>query len=196
MIFQIGILGLITCFYIIYFVKQILLRKKGIHSNRLVKGHKPAKTVAVETALLVATYSIGAIQYASVFFSRFMLSLSFPVAVRWGGIVLTGIGVLFFLLAITSMGNSWRAGVDESQTTSIVTKGIYKVSRNPAFAGFDLLYIGSGLALPNVMIIAAAMIGIVVLHLQILEEEKYLPLAFGSDYVEYRSKTPRYFLFF
>lgn len=122
MIFQISIFALITCFYIAYFVKQILLRKKGIHTNRLAKGRKPPKTAAIETALLAATYGIAAIQYVSVFFSRFMLSLSFPVSIRWTGIVITGGGVIFFVLAITSMRDSWRAGVDETQKTSIVTR--------------------------------------------------------------------------
>ncbi|MDR0925215.1 MAG: isoprenylcysteine carboxylmethyltransferase family protein [Hungatella sp.] len=196
MIFQISIFALITCFYIAYFVKQILLRKKGIHTNRLAKGLKPPKTAAIETTLLAATYGIAVIQYVSVFFSRFMLSLSFSVSIRWTGIVITGGGVIFFVLAITSMRDSWRAGVDETQKTSIVTRGIYKVSRNPAFVGFDMLYIGSALSLPNVIMIAAAIIGILLLHFQILEEEKYLPRAFGDEYLRYKSSTPRYFLFF
>lgn len=196
MIFQISIFVLITCFYIGYFMKQILLRKKGIHTNRLAKGRKPPKTAAIETALLAATCGIAVIQYASVFFSRFMLTLSFPATVRWAGIAVTGGGVIFFVLAITSMGASWRAGVDETQKTAIVTRGIYKVSRNPAFAGFDMLYIGSALALPNAILLVAAVIGILLLHFQILEEEKYLPRAFGDEYLRYRSRTPRYFLFF
>lgn len=196
MIFQISIFASITCFYAAYFIKQILLKKKGIRTNRLAKGRKPPKTAAIETALLTATYSIAALQYASVFFSTFMIPLSFPVSVQWAGIVLTGVGVLFFVLAITSMRDSWRAGVDETQKTAIVTKGIYKFSRNPAFAGFDMLYIGSALALPNVILLIAAVMGSLLLHFQILEEEKYLPRAFGQEYLQYRSTTPRYFLFF
>jgi protein-S-isoprenylcysteine O-methyltransferase Ste14 len=195
-IFQISVFGLITCFYIGYFMKQILLRKKGIHTNRLAKGRKPPKTAAIETALLTATYSIAVIQYASVFFSRFILTLKFPASIRWVGIALTGGGVIFFILAITSMRDSWRAGVDESQKTAIVTSGIYSISRNPAFVGFDMLYLGSALALPNVLLLVAAVIGILLLHLQILEEETYLPHAFGEEYLQYKSRTPRYFLFF
>jgi protein-S-isoprenylcysteine O-methyltransferase Ste14 len=196
MIFQISIFTLITCFYMAYFTKQIFLRKKGIHTNRLAKGRKPPKTAALETALLAATYGIAAIQYASVFFSRFMRSFTLPVSIRWIGIAFTGAGVIFFVLAITSMRDSWRAGVDETQKTSIVTRGIYKFSRNPAFVGFDLLYIGSALALPNMISIFSAFIGILLLHFQILEEEKYLPRAFGDEYLQYKSRTPRYFLFF
>ena len=196
MIYPIGVCLLITCFYTGYFMKQILLRKKGIHTNRLAKGRKPSKTTAVETALLAATYGIAVIQYASVFFSRFLLTLSFPVCVRRIGIALTGGGVIFFILAILSMRDSWRAGVDETQKTSIVTGGIYKVSRNPAFVGFDMLYLGTALALPNLILLVASVIGILLLHFQILEEEKYLPQAFGDEYWQYRNRTPRYFLFF
>ncbi len=36
----------------------------------------------------------------------------------------------------------WRAGVSEKEKTELVTAGIYRWSRNPAFLGFDLLYIG------------------------------------------------------
>ncbi|MDR1772818.1 MAG: isoprenylcysteine carboxylmethyltransferase family protein [Hungatella sp.] len=196
MIFQISTFALITIFYIVYFIKQILLRKKGIRTNRLAKGLKPQKTAAVETALLSATYSIAAIQYASIFFSHYMLSPTFPTGVRWLGTAFTLGGVIFFVLAITSMRDSWRAGVDETQKTSIVTRGIYKVSRNPAFVGFDMLYIGSAISLSGVIMIAAALIGILLLHFQILEEEKYLPRAFGDEYLRYKNSTPRYLLFF
>lgn len=40
------------------------------------------------------------------------------------------------------MRDSWRAGISETDKTELVTEGIYQISRNPAFLGFDLLYIG------------------------------------------------------
>lgn len=94
------------------------------------------------------------------------------------------------------MRDSWRAGVDESQKTAMVTRGVYRFSRNPAFVGFDLLYIGTFLALPNLVMLAAGAAAIVLLHLQILEEEQFLPYAFGDDYPQYKAQTPRYLLFF
>lgn len=187
---------LISCFYVLYFAKQLLLRRKGIHTNRLAKGSKPRKTAMIETGLLITTYGCAAVQCASVFLSRFMLPLPLPAAVRVAGLILAGGGVVFFLLAITVMRDSWRAGVDESQKTEIVTSGIYRHSRNPAFVGFDLLYIGTALAVPNVVMTAAAVLGIVFMHLQILEEEKFLPGIFGDEYLQYKQHTPRYLLFF
>lgn len=196
MIFKVCTFGLITCFYIAYFAKQILLRKKGIRTNRLAKGSKPKQTAVIEMCLLIATYGSAVVQYASIFFSGYMFPLLLPAAIKWVGVALTGCGVLFFLLAITSMRDSWRAGVDESQKTAIVTSGVYKISRNPAFVGFDLLYIGTTLTVPNAVVMLVAIISIALMHLQILEEEKFLPRAFGEEYIQYKENTPRYLLFF
>ena len=41
------------------------------------------------------------------------------------------------------MRDSWRAGIFETDKTKLVTEGIYQISRNPAFLGFDLLIIGT-----------------------------------------------------
>lgn len=51
------------------------------------------------------------------------------------------IAVLFFALATNTMKNSWRVGIPEEKT-ALVTKGVYKWSRNPAFASLPskLLY--------------------------------------------------------
>lgn len=187
---------LITCFYFAYFYKQVSLRKQGVHSNRLGKGDKPDYTVRIEKALLVSTYTTAVLQYVSIFFSTLMIPLVFPSPIRMIGIILTACGVVIFFLAITTMRGNWRAGVDGAQETKIVQKGIYKLSRNPAFVGFDLLYIGSALSFSNGIITVAVLCSIILLHLQILEEEKYLLYVFGKTYKQYKERTPRYFSFF
>ena len=40
------------------------------------------------------------------------------------------------------MRDFWRAGISETDKTELVTEGIYQISRNPAFLGFDVLYFG------------------------------------------------------
>jgi protein-S-isoprenylcysteine O-methyltransferase Ste14 len=90
------------------------------------------------------------------------------------------------------MRNNWRAGFDKKQDTTLVTDGIYKLSRNPAFVGFDLIYIGCAFAFPNVLNIIIAILAVAVFHIQILGEEKFLTEVFGQDYTEYKSKVRRY----
>lgn len=187
---------LMTLFYGAYFIKQISLKRQGIQSNRLAKGRKPAKTVRLEKALLFATYAIALIQYLSVLFGERVLPLALPAGFRALGIALMAAGLLLFVLALTAMRSNWRAGIDEDQKTAIVSKGVYRISRNPAFVGFDLLYIGTALAVPNVIMLAAALVGILLLHMQIRQEERYLQGAFGEEYRLYKGRTARYFLFF
>ena len=71
-------------------------------------------------------------------------------------------------------------------------KRIYKYSRNPAFLGFDSVYIGFLLMFFNIPLLIASLSAILMLHLQILQEEAYLQKAFGEEYVWYQSRVNRY----
>ena len=75
----------------------------------------------------------------------------------------------------------------------IISTGVYRYSRNPAFLGFDLLYIGSALAFCNVVLVAMGILAVLALHRQILDEERALPALFGADYEQYRQQVGRYF---
>ena len=74
----------------------------------------------------------------------------------------------------------------------IVKAPIYSISRNPAFVGFDLMYIGLLLAFPNIIHLLFAVFPIVMLHLQIRQEEVFCRKSFGSEYDEYCGKVRRY----
>ncbi|RGC80247.1 isoprenylcysteine carboxylmethyltransferase family protein [Hungatella hathewayi] len=91
------------------------------------------------------------------------------------------------------MKDSWRAGIAENDKTEIVTSGIYQISRNPAFLGFDCVYIGLLLMFFNPILLIFSVFAIIMLHLQILQEEQYLPKVFGNDYINYKNKVYRYF---
>ena len=90
------------------------------------------------------------------------------------------------------MKDSWRAGIPDRDKTELVTDGIYSYSRNPAFLGFDLLYIGVLLMYCNLLTLMFTIFAISMLHMQILQEERYLSSVFGKEYQEYRHKVFRY----
>ena len=115
-----------------------------------------------------------------------------PTAVRAAGLVFMCAGTAFFITAMTAMKDNWRAGFDENQRTNLVKNGVYKISRNPAFVGFDLLYLGCATVFPNAFNMAAAVISILLFHLQILGEENFCATAFGDEYTRYKAKTMRY----
>ncbi len=72
-----------------------------------------------------------------------------PRGVRIAGFVTGMTCDAIFLAAVLCIKDSWRAGIPENDKTDIVTSGIYAFSRNPAFLGFDIMYIGVFLMYAN-----------------------------------------------
>lgn len=179
---------LMAAFYICYFVKMINQRKKGIHTDQLGKG-KEGFVKFIETALKIMTCVLPFIQLVSIVFYKddFFLSL------RIVGIVITAIGVAVFIISVLQMKDNWRAGIQREDKTNLVMTGIYSISRNPAFLGFDLMYIGILLSYFNWYLCLATVVAVLLFHLQIVNaEEDFLTETFGNEYLEYKSKVCRY----
>ena len=97
-----------------------------------------------------------------------------------------------FLAAVYTMRDSWRAGIAQGQNTQLVHSGIYRYSRNPAFLGFDVMYLGVLLLCFNPLLLLCTLFAIAMLHRQILQEEAFLPTAFGEAYTSYCRQVRRY----
>lgn len=184
-------LAVIAAFYAAYFTKMFLQRRNGIKTNQMGKGDKPKKVLAIETTMKIATYSVVVAEAVSVVFDFRMWRSQYALS----GICIAAIGVAVFVVAMVTMRDSWRAGIPAEDKTELVTTGIYRISRNPAFLGFDLLYVGLLISFFNFIHLAFALFAVVMLHLQILQEEKFLTATFGEKYVEYKKRTGRYFIF-
>lgn len=195
--FQIASIVILALFYGCYLFKMFSQRREGIRADRLLgKGTKDFSTAHAERTLKRTTVAIAVIQICSLFIDDPNMSISVNEIVRYIGLGVASLGIIFFVAAISAMGNNWRVGVDKNQQTQLVTNGIYRLSRNPAFIGFDLIYIGITMAFPNWILLIVSCMGIVMMHFQILEEERHLPDIFGKAYTDYKKLTPRYFLFF
>ena len=186
---------IMAVFYSAYLGKKIAQRRQGITTNQIGKGDKPRKVLLIENIMGWATFSVIPIEIISVILYPKMTLIpalkSFPV-LQWTGLAIAAIGVAFFIVAMLTMSDSWRAGIPDSDKTVFVQKGIYRISRNPAFVGFDLMYIGLLLAFPNITHLLFAIFPIVMLHLQIRQEEVFLRNTFGAEYEEYCRKVRRY----
>jgi protein-S-isoprenylcysteine O-methyltransferase Ste14 len=95
-----------------------------------------------------------------------------------------GLGLVGTLIAQLAMGDSWRIGVDESETTDLVTAGPFAVVRNPIFAAMIPAPLGLTLLVPNVVALAAFVVLVTALELQVrLVEEPYLIRTHGERYL-------------
>lgn len=189
MFYQIAAFLSLALFYGVYIGKMVAQRRKGIQTDQMARGKKPRKVFATELVMKIATYSVVAVEAASIF----LAPLSGWAGLRALGLILAFAGVAVFALAVWTMRDSWRAGIPETDQTKMVTSGIYRFSRNPAFLGFDLLYLGHLLLFFNWVLLAFTVLAMAMLHLQILQEERYLPTVFGKPYLAYKARVFRYF---
>ncbi len=187
MIYKIFALSIMILFYSIYFGKMLIQKRQGIKTNQLRKG-KNQNVRTIEILLSLATFVIIPIQLISIIFDLTILNNN----IRFVGFLNGLLGDILFLISIVTMKNSWRAGIPSEDNIEFVSSGIYKISRNPAFVGFDLMYIGICLLFCNFLTIAFSLFAIIMLHFQILQEEKYLEKTFGPKYITYKNKVSRY----
>ena len=180
-------LSVLAVFYGIYLVKQWRQKRCGIRTIQIECG-KDAQTHTVETLMGIATVGIIPAQLLSITFGWSHL----PANARFTGFCIGMVGDLIFLISVLCMKDSWRAGIPDRDRTELVTDGIYNYSRNPAFLGFDLQYIGMLLMFCNLLTGMFTVFAIVMLHLQILQEERYLTATFGTAYLDYRHRVFRY----
>ena len=148
--------ALLCAFYGAYLWKLLSQRRQGITTNVMIRGQKSGRAYRIGIMLVLTTYLTCAVQFLSCFWSGHMGPVPVPEALRICGLVLMAAGTAVFIAAFRTLKDSWRAGIDEGQKTELVTDGVYRVSRNPAFLGFDLLYLGSALALGSAVLFAAA----------------------------------------
>lgn len=188
MIYQITAIVILAAFYTFYFAKIIIQKKQSIKTNQMGIGNKPMKVLMIERIMSAATVLTCIVGVCSIFFVKKFLMTELRIA----GIVIGFIAVVFFALATITMKNSWRVGIPEEKT-SLITDGIYNWSRNPAFVGFDLLYVSICLMFFNIPLLLVSLWAAVMLHLQILQEEEHMHKMFGAEYEQYKKHTLRYF---
>ncbi len=188
MLDRIAALAVLAAFYAVYLGKMLAQRRRGVRTDQMGKGEKPRRVLCVERVLKLSTYLVVAVELVCIFAPGTPL----PAPVRAFGLALGVVGDAVFALAVWTMRDSWRAGIAEGERTEFVTSGVYAVSRNPAFLGFDLTYLGILLMHFHWVLLACTLWAMVMLHLQILQEEAFLSTAFGQPYLDYRRRVRRY----
>jgi protein-S-isoprenylcysteine O-methyltransferase Ste14 len=109
------------------------------------------------------------------------------------GAALFAIGLAVLVWAQAAMGRSWRIGVDESESTALVTGGPFEVVRNPIFTTMIVMWIGLTLLVPSVvsLVSLALLVGGLELHTRLVEEP-YLLRTHGEVYAAYAGRVGRF----
>lgn len=109
------------------------------------------------------------------------------------GIAVTLIGIVLTVAAQSSMGESWRIGVDADERTELVTDGAFRLVRNPIFTAMLITATGLAMIIPNVISILGLVALVVALEVQVrLVEEPYLRTVQGAEYRAYAQSAGRF----
>ena len=108
------------------------------------------------------------------------------------GVALISFGLIIFVLAFVSFGDSWRVGFDLKTPGALVQTGLFAVTRNPIYVFIDLWFIGIFLINGTLIFLIFAALTLAAMHYQILQEEDFLLKLYGQPYRDYLGKTGRY----
>lgn len=119
---------------------------------------------------------------------------SLPSLVRFvgGGVALLG-GIALQTTFIAAFHRKGTAVEPWKPTTAIVTTGPYRITRNPAYLGMALIFIGIALLADAPWVLAALPVTLAVIDRGVIaREERYLQRKFGREYLDYKSTVRRW----
>lgn len=109
------------------------------------------------------------------------------------GIVVATAGIAATVYAQLEMGDAWRIGVDEQETTTLVCTGVFARVRNPIYTAMFTFGLGIALVTPNLVAFAGFVLLVATIELQVRRvEEPYLLRTHGDTYRDYTASVGRF----
>lgn len=115
-----------------------------------------------------------------------------PVSL-WLGVAVITVSIAIVVSAVKALARGGTAFDARKPTTTIVTDGAFRYSRNPTYLSLTLLYVGAALILGSSWILLMAVPAVLVTHWGVvLREERYLEVKFGEEYRSYKTSVRRW----
>jgi protein-S-isoprenylcysteine O-methyltransferase Ste14 len=117
-----------------------------------------------------------------------------PAWLQWGlGALLIAAGLGLLLSFNTSFSRKGTAVEPWKPTTAIVTTGPYRFTRNPAYLGMALTYIGIAVTSSALWVLVPLPFVLAVIDRGVIaREERYLERKFGEEYLGYKRTVRRW----
>jgi len=118
------------------------------------------------------------------------LPLSENSFVRYFGLSLIIIGMIFRFIIISNLGKFFTVDVTIKDNHKLKTDGFYKYVRHPSYFASLISFVGFGVTLNNWISLALVFsLTLFAFLFRIRIEEKALLEHFGSEYVDYKKRT-------
>lgn len=187
-----GPLALIALALVWGFARMAYLsRAKGVSVLAFVgRKRTGAEGVLALTAIVLDGYLIARPFVPGL--DRFLMTA--PNLYAHYGVALMALGIAIAVLSQVDMGKAWRIGVPSAaeESQSLVTRGLYRFSRNPIYVGIMLFIVGSVVVAPGPVTILSLILTWVFVNKVIEDEEAFLRTAFGTEFDAYCARTRRW----
>ncbi len=111
----------------------------------------------------------------------------------WFGVLLTLASIPIALFAVLAFKRAGTPADVRKPTTTVVTDGIYRWTRNPMYVSLVLVYFGIACWVNSLWILLLMLPVLVVVDRGIIKrEERYLEEKFGDQYLRYKSQVRRW----
>ena len=188
---KILIISHLFLFESMFFIKNIVLSKKLKGSVRGKNKEASISIILFAVTIIIAIISILSGYLNELFIPIPVLSNDYIIFI---GMFLLCLNLIISLLALIQMRDSWRVGIKEDDKTELINSGIFRITRNPYFLSYIVLFLAYILLVANVLIIISSLIAFISIHKMIMKEEKYLEALHGQEYLDYKKSVPRYLL--
>ncbi len=110
------------------------------------------------------------------------------------GIILIIAGIIMTLITNTALLKN-RTSIQPFETPDVLlTSGLFKLSRNPIYLGMAIAFAGVVITLGSLSPILFPIIFVIIIDRVIIPfEEDKLEMVFGDKYLDYKTKTRRWF---
>jgi len=185
-----GYLGALTIVLMLGMVlrRVLMLRRQGIQAMKF--GQIDRKDFLIPPFMLFYFYLVFAAAFGWPSVSHQQLFHSAPAA--WTGVAVCTAGLMMILWSLISFRQSFRIGIDTERPDTLITSGVFALSRNPIYVGFALVFIGEFLIFSNPILLIYLAGFVWLVHRQVLREEDYLKLHYGQAYRDYCNRVRRY----
>ena len=122
-----------------------------------------------------------------------VLSVPFPDWLRWVGVALGVLSLVFYAWSRATLGKEWSSSLQMRAKHRLVATGPYTWIRHPIYSALIGFMTSITLVAANWFLIAFLAISVVDLGLRIPKEEQMMIEEFGDEYLAFMQKTGRLF---
>jgi protein-S-isoprenylcysteine O-methyltransferase Ste14 len=162
------LIGFVSWFFI---VKKALKKFRSVPNVPKTSAEKISDKIYLPLSLASMIYSV-------------FLPIKLGTLLFYAGLT---VWLLSEVMGLTSFVSFGTTPLDR-----LVTKGTYRISRNPICLSGFLSNVGIGIACASWVFLLYAVVDIILMHISIRAEERFLLEKYGAVYHEYIDSTPRW----